>query len=58
MRKVSGKKYAEVDEKYEKKMRKKKERKMDTAGIATALKESVKNMGYSKQPGVKPQKKK
>jgi hypothetical protein len=54
---VSGKKYAEADEKYIKKQAKKAIKGMKTAGIATELKESKKEEGYSKKPRVKPQKK-
>ena len=54
---VSGKKYVEVDEEYDKKMAKKSLKGMKTAGIAKELKESEKEKGYSKKPRVKPQKK-
>jgi hypothetical protein len=56
-KKVSGKKFVEDDEKYDKKLAKKDKKKMKTAGIATALKKSEKEEGYSSKPGVKPQKK-
>lgn len=54
---VSGCDYAEEDEKYEKKMKKKAEKSMKTAGMATKLMKSEKEEGYSKKPRVKPQKK-
>ena len=50
-------KYVIKDEKYDKKMLKKDEKSMKTAGIATALKKSQKEMGKSKKPKVKPMKK-
>lgn len=54
---VKGCDYAEDDEKYDKKMKKKTDKGMKTAGIALKLKESKKEEGYSKKPRVKPQKK-
>ncbi len=51
-------KYVAKDEKYDKKLLKKDRKGMKTAGIANELKESKKDMGYSKMPKVKPQKKK
>jgi hypothetical protein len=56
-KKVKGKNYVIADEEYNKKMAKKDVRGMKTAGIAKELKESEKDMGYSKKPRVKPQKK-
>lgn len=56
-RKVSGCDYAVADEAYDKKKAKKVARGMRTAGIATEMKESEAKQGYSKKPGVKPQKK-
>lgn len=56
-KKVSGKKYVEADEKYIKKQAKKSVKGMKTAGVATELKQSEKEMGYSKKPRVKPQRK-
>lgn len=53
---VKGKNYVEADEKYNKKMLKKEEKSMETAGVATALKKASKNK-KSKLPKVKPQKK-
>lgn len=50
-------KYVSKDEKYDKKMKKKAVRGMKTAGIANELKESQREMGYSKMPKVKPQRK-
>jgi hypothetical protein len=50
-------KYVAKDEKYDKKMKKKAVKGMKTAGIATELKESQREMGYSKMPKVKPQRK-
>lgn len=50
-------KYVAKDEKYIKKMKKKAVKGMKTAGIANELKESQRQMGYSKMPKVKPQKK-
>ncbi len=55
---VKGKNYVEADEEYDKKQLKKGQKKMRTAGVARALKESEKEMGYSNKPRVKPQKKK
>ena len=49
--------YVEKDEKYNKKMKKKADKSMKTAGLATALKMSEKKMSYSKLPSVKPTKK-
>jgi len=49
--------YAVKDEKYGKKMVKKDAKDMKTAGIASKLKKSEKDMGYSKKPKVKPMKK-
>lgn len=54
---VSGCDYAEDDEKYEKKMKKKAGKDMKTAGLALKLKRSEQEEGYSKKPRVKPQKK-
>ncbi len=54
---VSGKKFAEVDEEYDRKKKLKEDKSMKTAGIAKALKKSEKEMGYSDKPKVKPQKK-
>ena len=54
---VSGKKYVAADEAYDKKTAKKEMKSMKTAGVAKALKNSQKEMGYSKKPRVKPQKK-
>lgn len=54
---VKGCDYAEDDEKYEKKMKKKAAKGMKTAGLALKLKESESEEGYSKKPRVKPQKK-
>ncbi len=54
---VKGCDYAEEDEKYDKKVKKKTAKGMKTAGLALKLKESEKEEGYSKQPRVKPQKK-
>ena len=51
------KKYVAADEKYNKKMNKKDMKGMKTAGIANELEMSEKEMGYSKMPKVKPQKK-
>ena len=55
--KVAGKNYVAADEKYDRKMLKKEEKGMKTPGLASEFKASVKNMGYSKMPKVKPQKK-
>ena len=57
VRTIKGKNYVSVDEKYDKSMEKKDMRGMKTAGIANELKLSEKQMGYSKMPKVKPQKK-
>lgn len=54
---VSGKKAVAAEEKYDKKMGMKALKEMSTSGIAKALKKSEKEMGYSKKPRVKPQKK-
>ncbi len=54
---VSGKNYVAADEKYDKKEIKKDGKRMKTAGLAKALKNSEKEEGYSKKPRVKPQKK-
>lgn len=54
---VKGCDYAEDDEIYDKKMKKKEAKGMKTAGLALKLKESEKEEGYSKKPRVKPQKK-
>jgi hypothetical protein len=54
---VKGKNYVEADEEYDKKTSKKDMKGMKTAGIARELKLSEKEMGYSKKPRVKPQKK-
>ena len=51
-------KYTEKDEKYDKKMHKKDAKNMKRAGVAVALKDAEKEMGYSKMPKVKPTKKK
>lgn len=56
-RMVKGKNFVEVDEVYDKKTAKKEMKSMKTAGLAKALKKSEKEMGYSKKPRVKPQKK-
>lgn len=56
-KKVPGNNYVEKDEKYDKKMKKKDYKGMGTVGIATELKLSQKEQGYSKKPKVKPQKK-
>lgn len=50
-------KYVAKDEVYNKKMKKKAVKGMKTAGIAKELKESQREMGYSKMPKVKPQRK-
>ena len=55
MAKVKGKNYVEADEAYDKKSLKKDAKILKTAGLATALKKSEKEMGYSKKPKVKPQ---
>jgi hypothetical protein len=47
----------EKDEEYDKKEYKKQFKKMKTAGVAKELKESKKEMGYSKKPKVKPTRK-
>ena len=49
--------YVAKDEKYNKKMKKKAVKGMKTAGIATELKQSQREMGYSKMPKVKSQRK-
>ncbi len=49
--------YAVKDEKFDKRRQARLEKEMDTAGIATELKKSKKNMKGSKLPKVKPQKK-
>lgn len=54
---VSGKKYSEVDEEYDKKQVKKLSKGMKTAGISKEMQEAKKEQGYSKKPRVKPQKK-
>lgn len=56
-KKIKGGNYTEKDEKYDKKTLKKERLGMNTAGIATELKESRKETGYSKKPKVKAQKK-
>lgn len=56
-KKVSGNNYVEIDEKYYKKLSNKELKEMSTAGVATALKKSEKEKGYSNKPRVKPQKK-
>ena len=53
-----GEDYVDAQEKYMKKQAKKNMKSMKTAGIAEALKKSEKEMGYSKKPRVKGQKKK
>lgn len=55
--KIKGGDYTERDEKYDKKELKKERKGMKTAGIATELKESRKDMGTTKKPKVKAQKK-
>ena len=55
---VSGEKYVDAQEKYMKKQAKKNMKSMKTSGIAELLKKSEKEMGYSKKPRVKGQKKK
>lgn len=54
---VSGEKFAAFDEKFQKKQTKKLRKGMKTPGLATELKLSQKEQGYSKIPRVKPQKK-
>lgn len=54
---VKGCDYAEVDEKYEKKRKKKEMDSSKTAGLALRLKMSEKEEGYSNKPRVKAQKK-
>lgn len=54
---VKGKNYVAADEEYDKKTAKKEVKGMKTAGVAKELKLSEKDMGYSKKPRVKPQKK-
>ena len=51
---VKGDNYVEKDEKYDKKEQKKTDRKMKTAGVAVALKESQKKKGYGSLPSPKP----
>lgn len=55
--KKKGYDYISDDEKYDKKEEVKEERGMKTAGIATKLKQSENEEGYSNKPKVKPQKK-
>lgn len=50
-------KYAVRDEKFDRKRQKKDDKHMNVAGLATSFKMSEKDMGYSKAPKVKPQKK-
>jgi hypothetical protein len=57
MKKIKGGDYVVKDEKYDKKMLRKDWQSMKKPGIATALKISAKETGYSKMPKVKPQKK-
>ncbi len=54
---VKGSKFVEEDEEYDKKTKKKEDKNMKTAGMEKLLKKSEKEMGYSKKPRVKPQKK-
>jgi len=54
---VKGCDYAASDEKYDRKQDQKQLKNMKTPGMATELKMSQKEEGYSKQPRVKPQKK-
>lgn len=54
---VKGKNYVADDEEYDKKTARKDAKKLKTPGLATALKKSEKEMGYSDKPRVKPQKK-
>ena len=54
---VSGEKFVAFDEKFHKKQTKKLHKGMKTPGLATELKQSQKEQGYSKIPRVKPQKK-
>ncbi len=54
---VKGKNYVDADEKFDKKEDKKDMKRMKTAGLAMAMKKSEKEMGYSKKPRVKPQRK-
>lgn len=56
-KRVKGNDYVVKDEEYLKKMKKKAFKGMKTAGLAKEMKESQKDMGYSKMPKVKPQKK-
>lgn len=58
MAKVKGTKFAEADEKFDRKKTKKDAKSMKTAGIATALNKAEKEEGYSKKPKLKGQKKK
>lgn len=53
----SGCSYVEADEAYDKKMTKKDAKSMKTAGLATSLRKSEKEQGYSKKPKVKAQSK-
>ena len=57
-KKVSGEKYVDAQEKYMRKESKRAMESMKTSGIAELLKKSEKQMGYSKKPRVKAQKKK
>lgn len=54
---VKGNKYVEADEKYDGKDKSLRGSMADIPGVAKKLKESESEMGYSKKPRVKPQKK-
>jgi hypothetical protein len=56
-KKVAGSNYVEADETFDKKMKEKAFRDMKTAGLAKNLQKSEKDIGYSKMPQVKGQKK-
>lgn len=56
-KKVKGLNFVKIDEKFDKKTLKKDRLGMKTAGIATELKLSEKEQGYSNKPRVKGQKK-
>ena len=56
-KKVQGSDYVATDEKYDRATTKKEQRGMKTPGIATEIKESEKEQGYSKMIRVKGQKK-